>query len=79
MRKAAMLRSSLDCIMTFDLDGRITEFNPAAERAFGYTAQEAMGREMSELIIPRPCAKAIGAARALQCDDGWVDAGGALS
>ncbi|MDR3403423.1 MAG: PAS domain S-box protein [Chthoniobacter sp.] len=52
MRKAAILRSALDCIITFDLEGRITEFNPAAERAFGYTAQEAMGRELAELIIP---------------------------
>ena len=52
MRKAAILRSALDCIITFDLDGRITEFNPAAERAFGYTAQEALGRELVELIIP---------------------------
>ncbi|HSI13863.1 MAG TPA: PAS domain S-box protein [Chthoniobacter sp.] len=52
MRKAAILRSALDCIITFDLDGKITEFNPAAERAFGYTAEEAMGRELAELIIP---------------------------
>ena len=52
MRKAAILRAALDCIITFDLDGRITEFNPAAERAFGYTAQEAMGRELAGLIIP---------------------------
>jgi len=52
MRKAAILRSALDCIITFDLDGQITEFNPAAERAFGYTQQEALGREMASLIIP---------------------------
>ncbi len=52
MRKAAILRSALDCIISFDLDGRITEFNPAAERAFGYSQQEALGREMTELINP---------------------------
>jgi PAS domain S-box-containing protein len=52
MRKAAILRSALDCIITFDLEGRITEFNPAAERAFGYTADDAMGRELSQLIVP---------------------------
>jgi PAS domain S-box-containing protein len=52
VRKAAILRSALDCIITFDLDGRIIEFNPAAERTFGYTAQEALGREMAQLIIP---------------------------
>ncbi|TCO84385.1 PAS domain S-box-containing protein [Chthoniobacter flavus] len=52
MRKAAILRSALDCIITFDLEGKITEFNPAAERAFGYSAEEAMGRELAGLIIP---------------------------
>jgi len=52
MRKAAILRSALDCIVTFDLEGKITEFNPAAERAFGYTQEEALGREMASLIIP---------------------------
>lgn len=52
MRKAAILNSALDCIISFDLDGRITEFNPAAERAFGYSQAEAHGRDMAELIIP---------------------------
>jgi len=52
MRKAAILRSALDCIITFDLEGKITEFNPAAERAFGWTQEQAFGREMAELIIP---------------------------
>jgi PAS domain S-box-containing protein len=51
MRKAAILRSALDCIVTFDLDGRIMEFNPAAERAFGYDEQEAQERGIGELII----------------------------
>ena len=52
MRKAAILRSALDCIISFDIEGRISEFNPAAERTFGYTQQRAMGREMAELIVP---------------------------
>jgi two-component system cell cycle sensor histidine kinase/response regulator CckA len=52
VRKAAILRSALDCIVTFDLDGNITEFNPAAERAFGYTQEEALGRKMASLILP---------------------------
>ena len=52
MRKAAILRAALDCIITFDLEGKITEFNPAAEHAFGYTQETALGREMAELIIP---------------------------
>src|SRR6185369_13245614 len=34
-RKAAILDSALDSILTIDQEGRITEFNPAAERTFG--------------------------------------------
>src|SRR5206468_6593932 len=32
--------------------GRVVEFNAAAERTFGYSADEAIGREMAELIVP---------------------------
>jgi PAS domain S-box-containing protein len=49
---AAILGSALDCIVTIDHRGRITEFNAAAERTFGYTRAEALGREMAALIIP---------------------------
>ena len=48
----AILDSALDCIITMDADGRVVEFNPAAERVFGYTRAEAVGRELAELIIP---------------------------
>jgi PAS domain S-box-containing protein len=51
-RKAAMLESALDSILTMDHDGRIVEFNPAAERVFGYSAAEAVGAELCELIVP---------------------------
>ena len=43
-RKTAILDSALDCIVTIDHEGRITEFNPAAERTFGYRRDEAVGR-----------------------------------
>ncbi len=52
MRKAAILHSALDCIITFDVDGRITEFNPASEKAFGYSQSEVLGREMIDVLIP---------------------------
>ena len=52
MRKAAILQSALDCIITFDLDGRIVEFNPAAERAFGYKQADALGCDFASLIFP---------------------------
>jgi PAS domain S-box-containing protein len=51
-RKTAVLQTALDCVITMDGDGRIIEFNPAAERTFGYTAQEAVGQELADLIIP---------------------------
>jgi PAS domain S-box-containing protein len=50
--RQAMLETALDCIVTMDHRGRVVDFNPAAERTFGYSAQEAEGREMAELIVP---------------------------
>ncbi|MGB8168971.1 MAG: PAS domain S-box protein [Chthoniobacteraceae bacterium] len=52
MRKAAILQSALDCIVTFDLEGKVIEFNPAAERAFGYPQREALECEVATLIFP---------------------------
>jgi len=51
-QKAAMVRSSLDAIVTIDIDGRVVDFNGSAEQLFGYTPEEARGRALSELIIP---------------------------
>jgi PAS domain S-box-containing protein len=51
-RKAALLDSALDCIVMIDHEGRITEFNPAAERTFGYRRGEVIGEQMADVIIP---------------------------
>jgi two-component system, cell cycle sensor histidine kinase and response regulator CckA len=51
-RKGAILESALDCIMTLDHEGRILDFNPAAERVFGFTEEQAVGRTAAELMIP---------------------------
>jgi PAS domain S-box-containing protein len=51
-RKAAILETALDCIITIDHTGHVTEFNPAAERTFGYSLHEAVGRPLHELIVP---------------------------
>lgn len=50
----AILESALDCIITMDASGRVVEFNPAAERVFGFSREEAVGQELAELIIPVP-------------------------
>jgi len=48
----AILEAALDCIITMDGDGRVSEFNPAAERTFGYRRADVLGRPLAELIIP---------------------------
>jgi PAS domain S-box-containing protein len=53
-RKSAILESALDCIITMDHLGKIVEFNPAAERTFGYRREEVVGKPLAELIIPPP-------------------------
>jgi PAS domain S-box-containing protein len=39
-----------DAVLSKDLDGNITTWNPAAERLYGYTAEEAVGRHVSFLV-----------------------------
>jgi PAS domain S-box-containing protein len=51
-RKAAILDTALDAIITIDQDSKILEFNPAAEAMFGYTATEVVGKAMDGLIVP---------------------------
>ena len=46
------LDSALDCIITMDATGRVREFNPAAERVFGFTRDEVVGKDLADLIIP---------------------------
>jgi PAS domain S-box-containing protein len=50
--KGAILESALDCIITIDHEGKVIEWNPAAEATFGYKRSDVLGREMSGLIIP---------------------------
>jgi len=51
-RKAAILDSALDAVITTDEHGTVVEFNPAAQRTFGYTEEEALGRDLGDLIVP---------------------------
>ncbi|MGE0486257.1 MAG: PAS domain S-box protein [Gammaproteobacteria bacterium] len=48
----ATVESGLDCIVAMDAEGLAMEFNPAAERCFGYARAEVLGRPLADLIIP---------------------------
>ena len=41
-----------DAIISMDSDGRITFWNSAAERIFGYVEEEVMGQELYQLLVP---------------------------
>ena len=51
-RKGAIVEAAMDAIVTIDHEGCITEFNPAAERMFGYARAGVLGKPMADLIIP---------------------------
>ena len=56
--RGAVLESALDCVITMNHEGRIVEFNPAAERTFGYSRRDVVGKPLADLIIPPSLRKA---------------------
>ncbi|MGH9451811.1 MAG: response regulator [Terriglobia bacterium] len=51
-RTLLIVKTALDAVVTMDAVGVITGWNPEAERTFGWSREEALGRRMSETIIP---------------------------
>jgi PAS domain S-box-containing protein len=51
-RLKAMLASALDAVVTMDHAGCVLGWNHAAETTFGYRADEVVGRDMADLIVP---------------------------
>jgi PAS domain S-box-containing protein len=51
-RAASILDTALDCAISIDQHGRITYFNAAAERTFGYSADVALGKQMVDMVVP---------------------------
>jgi PAS domain S-box-containing protein len=66
-----MLESALDAVVTMDHRGRVIGWNRAAERTFGYTADEAIGAEMAELIVPEDLRDAHRRGLARFLESGW--------
>jgi two-component system, cell cycle sensor histidine kinase and response regulator CckA len=52
MERDSVLDCAFDAIITIDTAGAIVTMNTAAERLFGYSREEAAGRELAALIIP---------------------------
>lgn len=46
------MRASLDALVTIDAEGRVVEFNPAAERIFGHRRDAVLGQPLGDLIVP---------------------------
>ena len=51
-RKAAIVGNAFDSIISFDANGRVIDFNPAAEQMFGHTRGQVVGRDLAGLILP---------------------------
>jgi PAS domain S-box-containing protein len=51
-RYRAVIAGTLDCVVAVDEDDRLVEFNPAAERTFDYRAEDVLGRDVADVLVP---------------------------
>lgn len=70
----AVLATALDAVVVMNLAGEVVGWNHVAERTFGWTYEEAMGRRMGEIIVPPQYRDAheAGLARWLETGEGPV-------
>nr|WP_246533327.1 PAS domain-containing protein [Pseudomonas lalucatii] len=54
---AAIVGGAQDAIIGSTLDGLVSSWNPAAQRLFGYRAEEAIGQPLAELVVPQALAE----------------------
>ncbi|MBL8860299.1 MAG: PAS domain S-box protein [Planctomycetes bacterium] len=59
MRTAAILSSAADPYVIIDGEGRILDFNPAAERVFAWERRQVLDKEFADVLIPHPRRMAI--------------------
>jgi len=52
VRMRSITDSAQDAILMMDKNGLVSYWNPAAERIFGYTKEEAIGKDLHRLIVP---------------------------
>jgi two-component system sensor histidine kinase/response regulator len=72
-RNDAILDVALDCVILIDESGRIAQFNPAAERTFGYRAADAVGADFVESIFPAAGRESLRAALSSYLATGQTD------
>ncbi|HET7876107.1 MAG TPA: PAS domain S-box protein [Methylomirabilota bacterium] len=51
-RERIILETAIDGIITVNHEGRVLDWNPAAEQLFGYSRAGALGRDLADLIVP---------------------------
>jgi PAS domain S-box-containing protein len=49
---SGVFEAAVDAVVVMSIDGRVQDWNPAAERLFGYTKDAVVGEELAGLIIP---------------------------
>jgi PAS domain S-box-containing protein len=47
-----IINAAMDAVITMNADGRITNWNSEAEKTFGWTPEEALGRRLYDVILP---------------------------